>query len=257
MSPRATSTRFLNPSRDGDSTTALGSLIQGLTTLAGKKLFLISNLNLPWVTWEKRPTASHYTLLSGSWRERWGPPSASSSPDETTPVPSAAPHRTCSPAPSPALLLFYLLVYLSRSELRDLSWVDSWVRYLPCPFTQGRASKITTSLFVLGKLAAGSWASLVLRTREPLAKDAAATAQSFHEGFADSAGTAPQQPPSCTGQAPVASQRWIEMPPDSSHRCQASPRRSGASPAEEHLGRGDSLTFGPRPSFAPIQGSFR
>jgi len=46
MSPRTTPTRCLNPSRDGDSTTALGSLGQGLTTLAGKKFFLISNLNL-------------------------------------------------------------------------------------------------------------------------------------------------------------------------------------------------------------------
>jgi len=66
---------FLNPSRDGDSTTALGSLVQCLTTLAVKRLFLISNLNLPWwnlrpsplvlslVTWEKRPTP-HLTTTS-------------------------------------------------------------------------------------------------------------------------------------------------------------------------------------------------
>ena len=47
MSPRATSTRCLNPSRDGDSPTALGSLGQGLTTLQAKKFFPISNLNLP------------------------------------------------------------------------------------------------------------------------------------------------------------------------------------------------------------------
>ena len=46
MSPRATSTWCLNPSRVGDSTIALGSLGQGLTTLAGKKFFPISNLNL-------------------------------------------------------------------------------------------------------------------------------------------------------------------------------------------------------------------
>jgi len=49
-------------------TTALGSLVQGLTTLPVKKFLLISNLNLPrrnlrpsplvlsLVTWEKRPT---------------------------------------------------------------------------------------------------------------------------------------------------------------------------------------------------------
>ena len=47
MSPSATSTRFLNPSRDGDSPTALGSLVQGLTTLPVKKFFLIFSLNLP------------------------------------------------------------------------------------------------------------------------------------------------------------------------------------------------------------------
>ena len=38
MSQSATSTRFLNPSRDGDSTTALGSLFQCLTTLS-KEIF--------------------------------------------------------------------------------------------------------------------------------------------------------------------------------------------------------------------------
>jgi len=102
----ATSTRFLHPSRDGDSTAALGSLVQRLTTLSGKKFLLISILNLPWrslrplplvlslVTWEKRPTPPHYTLLSGSWREREGLPSASSSPDWTDPAPSASPHNS-------------------------------------------------------------------------------------------------------------------------------------------------------------------
>jgi len=37
----------ITASRDGDSITSLGSLFQGLTTSV-KKLFLISNLNLPW-----------------------------------------------------------------------------------------------------------------------------------------------------------------------------------------------------------------
>jgi len=41
-----TSPRVLNTSRDGDCTTALGSLGQGLMTLLMKKFFLISNLNL-------------------------------------------------------------------------------------------------------------------------------------------------------------------------------------------------------------------
>ncbi|KAK4820559.1 LOW QUALITY PROTEIN: hypothetical protein QYF61_000709 [Mycteria americana] len=63
-------------SRDGDSTTSLGSLFQCLITLSVKKNFLISSLNLPWrnlrpfplvlslVTWEKRPTPPLYNLLS-------------------------------------------------------------------------------------------------------------------------------------------------------------------------------------------------
>jgi len=38
--PKATSTRFLNISRDGDSTTALGSLFQCLTTLSVEKYSL-------------------------------------------------------------------------------------------------------------------------------------------------------------------------------------------------------------------------
>lgn len=37
---------FFNTSRDGDSTTALGSLFQCLTTLSKKKFFLIANLNI-------------------------------------------------------------------------------------------------------------------------------------------------------------------------------------------------------------------
>jgi len=44
MSRSATSTRFLNTSRDGDSTTSLGSLFQCLTTLSVQKFFLLSNL---------------------------------------------------------------------------------------------------------------------------------------------------------------------------------------------------------------------
>jgi len=44
----ATSAHLLNTSRDSDSTTALGSLFQCLTTLSVKKFFLTSNLNLPW-----------------------------------------------------------------------------------------------------------------------------------------------------------------------------------------------------------------
>ena len=69
MSLSTTSKQFLNTSRDGNSTTSLGTLFQCLTTLSVKTFFLISNLNLPWfnlrpfplilspVTSEKRPTS--------------------------------------------------------------------------------------------------------------------------------------------------------------------------------------------------------
>ena len=47
MSLSATSTWFWNTSRDSDSTTSLDSLCHCSTTISEKKLFLISNLNLP------------------------------------------------------------------------------------------------------------------------------------------------------------------------------------------------------------------
>ena len=68
MSWSATSTRFLNTSRDGDSTTALGSLFQCLTTLSVKKFFLISNLNLPWCNLKPFPL-----VLSLATSIEWGP----------------------------------------------------------------------------------------------------------------------------------------------------------------------------------------
>lgn len=46
MSLGIKSKQFLNTSMDGDSTTSLDSLSQCITTLSGKKLFLVSNLNL-------------------------------------------------------------------------------------------------------------------------------------------------------------------------------------------------------------------
>lgn len=46
--PHVTSTRLLNGFRNGDTTTVLCSLCQGLTTLFVKKFFAISNLNCPW-----------------------------------------------------------------------------------------------------------------------------------------------------------------------------------------------------------------
>jgi len=44
---RALSNLAWNVSRDGASTTSLGSLGQGLTTLTVKNVFLLSSLNLP------------------------------------------------------------------------------------------------------------------------------------------------------------------------------------------------------------------
>ena len=51
VSRSASSASFLNTSRDGDSTTSLGSLFQCLATVSVKKFFLISNLNSPDTTW--------------------------------------------------------------------------------------------------------------------------------------------------------------------------------------------------------------
>ena len=47
MSLSTTSKCFLNTSRDGDSTTPLGSPFQHLTTHLENKFFLTSKLNLP------------------------------------------------------------------------------------------------------------------------------------------------------------------------------------------------------------------
>ena len=57
MSPSTTSKHSLNTSRDGDSTTSLGSPFQCLTTLLEKKLSLKSNLNLPWHNLKTFPLA--------------------------------------------------------------------------------------------------------------------------------------------------------------------------------------------------------
>jgi len=51
LSLSAVSTQLLNTSRDSGSTTSLGSLCHCLTSLAEKKFFLISNLNLLGTTW--------------------------------------------------------------------------------------------------------------------------------------------------------------------------------------------------------------
>lgn len=53
MSPGAILTLFFKISRDSDSTTDLGSLLQGWSALSVNKCFLIPNLNFP--KWNFRP----------------------------------------------------------------------------------------------------------------------------------------------------------------------------------------------------------
>jgi len=91
MSWSAPSTRFLNPCTDGDSSTALGSLFQCLTTLSAKKFFLIANLNLPWHNLRPLPR----NLL-----EMGTPNSAPTAAGAEPPTPSFCPSRptlACSP----------------------------------------------------------------------------------------------------------------------------------------------------------------
>lgn len=87
----------------------------------------------------------------------------------------------------------------------------------------------------LCKSGVGNSASLVGRTRDALAKDAAAAARCFQEGFAASAGRAP-----CT--AALRCPRVAPSVPTPIRRfpCRAQPDL------------GVYLTFGPRPSVAPI-----
>ena len=75
-----------------------------------EEIFQTTNLNLPWhnlrsllLVLSPLPRGRgppRHSLLSGSCRERKGLPWASSSPDQTIPVPSATPHKTCAPEPS-------------------------------------------------------------------------------------------------------------------------------------------------------------
>ena len=58
---------FLNTSRDGDSTTFLGSLFQCLTTLSVKKCFLISNLKWLEVTLCDRRIALQQMKRTLAW----------------------------------------------------------------------------------------------------------------------------------------------------------------------------------------------
>uniref|UniRef100_A0A8C2T4P3 BAG family molecular chaperone regulator 1 n=1 Tax=Coturnix japonica TaxID=93934 RepID=A0A8C2T4P3_COTJA len=64
--PRAPSNLVLNTSRDGASTTSLGSLFQGLTTLLVKNFPLTSNLNLPAFNLKPFPCVLLLSALSKS-----------------------------------------------------------------------------------------------------------------------------------------------------------------------------------------------
>ena len=95
MSCSATSTGFLNTSRDGNSTTSLSSLFQCLTTLSVKKFFLISNLNLPWHNLRPLPLVLSLGLQEAVPAQ--GCPRASSHPA----LPRASGGRVLGPGLSP------------------------------------------------------------------------------------------------------------------------------------------------------------
>lgn len=93
-------------------TTSLGSLLHCLTTLTGKKFFLLSTLSLPWhssvpflsiLSSVPRGTVQHLPLHRELQRAL-GHLLASSSPAWTTQVPSASPHRTHLTTLFPALV---------------------------------------------------------------------------------------------------------------------------------------------------------
>ena len=68
ISLSATSTHFLDTSRDGDSTTSQGSLCQCITTLLRIISFLISNLrDANWGLYLSSHTAPHQTACEGNW----------------------------------------------------------------------------------------------------------------------------------------------------------------------------------------------
>ena len=179
----------MNTSRDGDFSTPLGSLCHCLSTLAEKKWFLTQNLNLPWCNLKPLPLIlsllpgrrgqppPHHNLLSGSCREGWGLPWASSSPDWTIPVPSATPHKTCAPDLSqfqcPSLdmlqgLKFFLLVKSPKLNTvlevqPHQSWVQ-WDNHLPAP---AGCTISDTGQNAIGFLAAWHTAGLCSSERQP------------------------------------------------------------------------------------------
>lgn len=95
----------LNTDSLGTLMTYVGSLFQCLQTLLGKKCFLMSSLSQHWaipchgVQGTSAQLCPVHLPSPGSCTEQGGSPSVSFSPDQTSPEPSAPPHRTFPPAP--------------------------------------------------------------------------------------------------------------------------------------------------------------
>lgn len=110
LSLSTTSTHLSNSSRNGDSTTPLDSLFQWLTTLLVKKMFLVSDLKLPWQTWGlflfscclllgRRDCEVRLTSLQATFRLLQRAISFLFS-RLNNPIPLAASHKTCALDPS-------------------------------------------------------------------------------------------------------------------------------------------------------------
>ena len=103
-------THSLNTSRNGDSSASHHSFweeifpnIQPEPSWCNLRPFPLILTVLPGRRGQPLP---HYNLLSGGCREQQGLPWASSSPDWTITVLSAAPHQTCAPDSSKLCCLF-------------------------------------------------------------------------------------------------------------------------------------------------------
>ena len=108
---RTLSRRVWNISREGDSTTSLGSLGQGSVTLRGKKFFLMFSWSLPSSAsvCARCPLSCHWAPLERVWPPplRWVCFSTRLKPGCKTAIPPGAacehrPHR-CTPGVPPAL----------------------------------------------------------------------------------------------------------------------------------------------------------
>jgi len=66
---RTSSRWVLSISREGDSTSPLGSLVQGSTTLRGKKFFLVFSWNCPCFHLCLLPLSCHWAPLHRVWKD--------------------------------------------------------------------------------------------------------------------------------------------------------------------------------------------